>query len=209
MDPYKILGIDIDSSLEEIKKAFRKKARDNHPDKGGDELRMKEINCAYEELIGITKYSLPLESFYKGDSDRPILKCKTCGKDTYYSLCLECWIKVRKEEKHKRIHNIRSFMLCLNCNKSLYDRNFNTLFCDVKCSKLYYKTRDKTKIKKHCTHNGQCLSTEDASRLKKTEVEKIISLEYKERIAIFTRLIGKKKAVWFDAKLQENIASGT
>ena len=49
-DHYSTLGIDKDASPEEIKKAFRKKAVQHHPDKGGDETVFKRINEAYNTL---------------------------------------------------------------------------------------------------------------------------------------------------------------
>ena len=49
-DYYDILGVKKDASADEIKKAFRKKAIELHPDKGGDEKAFKEVNEAYEVL---------------------------------------------------------------------------------------------------------------------------------------------------------------
>lgn len=50
-DYYETLGIKKDASADEIKKAFRRKAIELHPDKqGGDEAKFKEINEAYEVL---------------------------------------------------------------------------------------------------------------------------------------------------------------
>lgn len=50
-DYYEILGLKKDASDDEIKKAFRRKAIEFHPDKeGGDETKFKEINEAYEVL---------------------------------------------------------------------------------------------------------------------------------------------------------------
>lgn len=204
MNYYNILGISENSSIEEIKKAYRKKAHEHHPDKGGSESLMKEINNAYHEIT--KRYKSPYRSkIYTEYSDtRPIRKCEKCGNNTYYSLCLECWIKIKKEEKRQRVHNIRSFMFCIDCKKSLYHRNFNTLFCDTKCLKRYYKKVGKIETHKSCTHNGKCINKEQARRLKGVDIQKIRNLKYKERIAIFTRLIGKKKAAWFDSKLINN-----
>jgi molecular chaperone DnaJ len=54
-DPYKVLGVDKKASQDEIKKAYRKLARQYHPDKNpGDsaaEERFKEVQGAYD-LVG-------------------------------------------------------------------------------------------------------------------------------------------------------------
>lgn len=50
-DYYEVLGVGKDASADEIKKAFRRKAIEYHPDKqGGDEAKFKEVNEAYEVL---------------------------------------------------------------------------------------------------------------------------------------------------------------
>ena len=57
-DYYKTLGVSKDATTDEIKKAFRKLARKNHPDAGGDEEKFKEINEAYEVLSDEKKRQL-------------------------------------------------------------------------------------------------------------------------------------------------------
>ena len=49
-DYYQILGVNKTASAEEIKTAFRKKAHEHHPDKGGDQEKFKELNEAYQVL---------------------------------------------------------------------------------------------------------------------------------------------------------------
>ena len=47
---YELLGVDKNATLDQIKKAFRKKAVKEHPDKGGDLKKWQEITAAYEVL---------------------------------------------------------------------------------------------------------------------------------------------------------------
>lgn len=50
-DYYSTLGVARDASEADIKKAYRKKAHEYHPDKkGGDEAKFKELNEAYQVL---------------------------------------------------------------------------------------------------------------------------------------------------------------
>jgi len=51
MDYYKTLGVDKKASEQEIKRAYRKLAQQNHPDTGkGNEKKFKEVTEAYEVL---------------------------------------------------------------------------------------------------------------------------------------------------------------
>lgn len=50
-NPYQVLGVDKAASADEIKRAYRKKAHQYHPDKdGGNEEKFKEVNSAYQTL---------------------------------------------------------------------------------------------------------------------------------------------------------------
>ena len=50
LDYYQLLGIRADASEEEIKKAWRKKRRECHPDKFLDEARKQEMTRVFQEL---------------------------------------------------------------------------------------------------------------------------------------------------------------
>lgn len=47
---YEILGVNKNASQDDVKKAYRKAAIKNHPDKGGDPEKFKELAQAYEVL---------------------------------------------------------------------------------------------------------------------------------------------------------------
>ncbi|KAE9600765.1 hypothetical protein Lal_00011367 [Lupinus albus] len=47
---YEVLGVSKSANEDEIKKAYRKAAMKNHPDKGGDPEKFKELGQAYEVL---------------------------------------------------------------------------------------------------------------------------------------------------------------
>lgn len=50
MNPYEVLGLQPDATLEQVKAAFRREASRTHPDKGGDGTRMAQVNEAYAIL---------------------------------------------------------------------------------------------------------------------------------------------------------------
>jgi DnaJ domain len=52
MNPYKVLGIPNNSTISEIKIAYRHAASQNHPDLGGFHQAMVAVNAAYEDLVG-------------------------------------------------------------------------------------------------------------------------------------------------------------
>ena len=49
-DYYKTLGINQDASNDDVKRAFKKIAKEQHPDRGGNEAIFKEANEAYDTL---------------------------------------------------------------------------------------------------------------------------------------------------------------
>ena len=47
-----ILGVRPDSSADEVRRAFKKKAKETHPDKGGDDLAFRIVRMAHDNLLG-------------------------------------------------------------------------------------------------------------------------------------------------------------
>lgn len=60
-DPHKVLGVEKGASQEEIKRAYRRKAKEYHPDLHPNDpnaaMKMNEINQAYDMLLNPDKYA--------------------------------------------------------------------------------------------------------------------------------------------------------
>lgn len=65
---YEVLGVEKDADPAKVKRAYRRRAEKAHPDKGGSDEEMAEVNQAYEVL---------------SDPDRRLLYDRT-GKDNLY-----------------------------------------------------------------------------------------------------------------------------
>lgn len=72
MAPHEILGISLSADRETIKRAYRQKARQHHPDRGGDAKQFIDIRRAYDEMLSIqcSSGSIPPRQSAK-DVDRP------------------------------------------------------------------------------------------------------------------------------------------
>ncbi len=51
MDPFAILGVNLNSTKAEVEKAFRAKAWVAHPDRGGSNEKMAMVNAAREAIF--------------------------------------------------------------------------------------------------------------------------------------------------------------
>lgn len=49
-EAYRTLDLDPGAETEEIRRAYRKKVKTTHPDRGGDEAAFREVTTAYERL---------------------------------------------------------------------------------------------------------------------------------------------------------------
>ena len=88
-DPFSILGVSRESTDDDIKKAYRRLARENHPDKFTDpversraEEKMKEINAAYEEIQKI-RSGKAQDNYY---SNQRYNESSSTGDDRYVAV---------------------------------------------------------------------------------------------------------------------------
>ena len=68
MDPYRVLGVDRGATEDEVKSAYRKLAKEYHPDRNGGsasaEAKMKEINDAYAKVMDDIRHGGSSSSSY-------------------------------------------------------------------------------------------------------------------------------------------------
>lgn len=70
-DAAKILEVSEDASPEELKKAYKRKVIENHPDRGGSNEKMVEVNVAMEVLEGKRRPSYDQPSYTSEPSSEP------------------------------------------------------------------------------------------------------------------------------------------
>ena len=54
-DPYDVLGVDRDATPADVKKAYRRRAKDTHPDAGGDPEQFEKVHKSYLVLMDPAK----------------------------------------------------------------------------------------------------------------------------------------------------------
>ena len=100
IDHYAVLGVSPDSTVDQIKLAWRELAREHHPDLGGDEERFKAVKSSYEVLSDANhRRAFDLAKKLAGSFRCGCGQAKLPGSD----LCAWCGLR-----RSQREHEVRS-----------------------------------------------------------------------------------------------------
>ena len=91
VDPFTVLGVGRDATLDEVRSARRRLAAEFHPDHGGDAARMGEINVAYQEVVAELSHPapVPVPLRYPGvQHDAPSFTIDTLPADAFEALLI-------------------------------------------------------------------------------------------------------------------------
>ena len=86
-DPFAVLGVNPDATLDEVRAARRRLAAQFHPDHGGDDTRMGEINVAFDAVVAqLALRPLPTPGFRGVQHDAPSFTIDTLPVEAFEAL---------------------------------------------------------------------------------------------------------------------------
>ena len=145
INPYKILGIHKNAEFDEIKSAFRCLVKKHHPDAGGNDKKIIEINAAWEKIRNSEnqiKNTPKQKNKPKSPSNYQTPVTQGSGKDKAISL----WIKVVYDPIDRLMGEvINSFPKKLkDLSADPYDDDLMEAFCEYieKSQKKLIKVKD-------------------------------------------------------------------
>lgn len=86
-DPFAVLGLRPDATLDEVRNARRRLAAEFHPDHGGDAARMGEINAAFDAVVVLLAHRPVAPVRYRGvQYDAPAFTIDVLPVDAFEAL---------------------------------------------------------------------------------------------------------------------------
>lgn len=125
---YDILGVSESATQDEIKKAYRKKAVEHHPDKGGDEQVFKKISEAYDTIGDESK-----RRQYDAQKNNPFGDMGGGGFNPFEDFFSQFGGRRRRNNVPEKVINvdITIFDSYLGSEKTInYNRNHNCEICN-------------------------------------------------------------------------------
>lgn len=122
MNPYKVLGIKKNAKPDVIKKAYRDKAKESHPDiNDGDDKAFLEVKAAYDTLIDPRKRAIfDKHGFVPGYENGPsIEQASNQIRDMFLAFLEQC---SPEQLNHLKLVNLMKDGLCTN--KAQLEKNY-------------------------------------------------------------------------------------
>jgi hypothetical protein len=88
-DPFAVLGVGADASLDELTAARRRLAMTLHPDVGGDAVAMQEVNRAFDEAVALLSAPRPALA----PPEPPLPPTSTPGRDAPEGVRRQRWMR--------------------------------------------------------------------------------------------------------------------
>ena len=128
-EAYAILGIEPNSTQEEIRRAFRKAVLLHHPDKGGDADMFKSVLEAHKTLVDMKHCDEQevdiIMKLYKGIGRMYEIFCNTVSR-TGLDIVLKLDVSLKEiYEGHTKKLNVKTYADRMLCNKTFYVPLYN------------------------------------------------------------------------------------
>lgn len=182
MNPYEVLGISKNASLETIKKEYRKKALKTHPDKGGNEDDFKKVSKAYE-ILSDDKKRQKYDSFGITDDEQEPQQNNFHSNFDIFSMFTGF---SRSERVDKRIHKYeislediyKGKIVRLKMERQVLDGNVEKCdVCDgrggfIRQMNIGFASHHVKEVCSKCQGNGTVMKTKKCSEILEFEIEK-------------------------------------
>jgi len=148
-DPFKVLGVEKGASWEEIRRAYLRKVRKLHPDRGGDPEAYLRLQASYEAL----------RSLYESRKRAQIVRERP-GKGDYFLSFIELTVREAAQGAEKWIKVPDELAVCGECQGSGFDPRGRRRICEW-CSGEGLISEKESPLYKHpcprCKGEGEIL----------------------------------------------------
>ena len=178
---YKVLGLDKNATIEQIRAAYKKLAREHHPDKGGDKNEFLKVQEAYDALINKSNVDST------NDSSNINIKTKFFNDNVFFNQAHSTSQKVVKKDiyydyniKLSDVYNGTSKKLKLSrktkCNKcTSYCNNCNG--CGFITTNISTGIFNQTHTKQCQKCSGSCYNIIDSNCIECNSTREVVEIK--------------------------------